>query len=138
MTCKELFQALLDGRHVKNEYWDNQHYLYMDKNGNLIEHFYGEKKVVNLGCIDLRNDWITSMDSILEDDEKETINNIIYFCRNKIKYVFKMKLDDDYECIKIVPIEDLGYNTYSPIFPKNTKFIGMDLNKKYLLNELGL
>lgn len=138
MICKELLQALLDGNKIRNDYWDNQHYLYIDEKGNLIEHFYGEKKVVILDCIDLRNDWIVIQRDILSSSEKETIDNITHTLRNYIMYVAKYTLDDEYEYIKTIMKKNEKYILYSPIFPKGTAYKGMELNKKYTLKELGL
>ena len=87
---------------------------------------------------------------ILDDVEKEYLGNIIKPFRNRILYIAKsetVKTYDNpnpkiYECIYIMYRDSskkknpfyMGF----PCFEKGTMYKGMELDKKYTLEELGL
>ena len=72
---------------------------------------------------------------ILDEKEKEYLNNIIKPFRNRVTYIGKRKWQDS-EYIKIGIINNI--NISLPFFTKSTMYKGMESDKKYTLSELGL
>ena len=75
-------------------------------------------------------------EDILSDKEKEYLSAVIKPFRDKVKYIKKYADESDYEYIVIafVNYERLMF----PSFKKRTMYVGMEKNKKYTLEELGL
>lgn len=76
---------------------------------------------------------------ILTKQEKEYLSNVIKPFRNKIESIAKY-IDEDGEYISIT-YKDLNGGTFSMAFPSyddGTMYKGMELNKIYTLEELGL
>ena len=88
--------------------------------------------------------------SILDREEKEYLSNIIKPFRNRILYIAKsetVKTYDNpnpkiYECIYIMYKDSTKkqnpYYMGFPHFEKGTMYKGMELDKEYTLEELGL
>ena len=75
--------------------------------------------------------------SILTDEEKEYLSYVIKPFRNRIKCFYKWTCDDcNYEQI-MAPCIDYSHLDF-PSFEKNTMYKGMEPNKKYTLDDLGL
>ena len=75
--------------------------------------------------------------SILTDEEKEYLSYVIKPFRNRIKYFYKWACADyDTEIIMAV-CKDHSYLGFPP-FKKNAMYKGMEPNKKYTLDDLGL
>ena len=75
---------------------------------------------------------------ILDEAEKRYLSNVIKPFRNKIKYI--AKYIDDREYISII-YKDLHNRTFSMAFPSyddGTMYKGMELDKQYSLEDLGL
>lgn len=85
-------------------------------------------------------DWFTVHDielvkEVLDEKEKEYLNNVIKPFRNRAIYIVKEKcLDNEY--IKIGIADDVNINL--PYFKKDKMYKGMESHKKYTLSELGL
>lgn len=78
-----------------------------------------------------------SKPEILDDVEKRYLNNVIRPFRDKVKYIkkyFSRTVGKEYLQVKIE--EDRPMNL--PYFELNTMYIGMEQNKGYSLEELGL
>lgn len=75
-------------------------------------------------------------EDILSDKEKEYLSAVINPFRDKVKYIKKYADENSYEYIVIafVNYERLVF----PSFKKSTMYEGMEANKKYTLEELGL
>ena len=71
---------------------------------------------------------------ILTKEEKEYLEAVIRPFRKKILYIRKRSRDDEY-IVFVLPNEDCGV---LPYFTKNTMYKGMELEKEYTLEELGL
>ena len=72
---------------------------------------------------------------ILDDIEKEYLGAVIKPFKNSIKHIVKYKINKKKEYIEI----RLGCEVISfPMFDKGTMYKGMELNKNYSLDELGL
>ena len=74
--------------------------------------------------------------SILSDKEKEYLSAVIKPFRDKVKYIKKHTDESSYEYIVIafVNYERLLF----PSFKKSTMYAGMEKDKNYTLEELGL
>ena len=97
------------------------------------------------GCHNKCLEWMYTeyKEKILNDDEKDIIKSMIYFLQKigcTVNYVIK---DVNKNCIAyfIIDYENnaVGYSEMmsSPYFKKD-KFNGMEIGKKYTLEELGL
>lgn len=74
---------------------------------------------------------------ILDDVEKKYLSAVIKPFRSRVKYIRKCISHDEFEQrIQIVFYN--GYFTYLPYFKANTMYKGMELDKEYTLEELGL
>ena len=75
---------------------------------------------------------------ILDNTEKRYLSNVIRPFRDKVKNIIKIKSialkDKEYIIIRIIN----GNNIPLPYFDKNTMYKGMELEKTYTLEELGL
>ena len=85
------------------------------------------KKLPNnfTGTLEIKNGYIV---------EKEYLSNVIKPCRHKIEYIIKTgSYSEEYISISL-PHEDVDL----PCFEKGTMYKGMEANKEYTLEELGL
>ena len=72
---------------------------------------------------------------ILDDKEKEYLSNVIKPFRDKVEYIIKFDcLPEEYICIWVPEHE----TTDLPCFKRGTMYKGMEIEKKYTLEELGL
>ena len=88
-------------------------------------------------CIECRKEnieWLLSEAQILDDAEKEYLKAVIKPFRDKVKCILKCSNSGEWIAIKI--IDDARINF--PYFEKGTMYQGMELNRKYSLEELGL
>lgn len=73
---------------------------------------------------------------ILDKEEKEWLETFLRPFRNKVQYITKYKTEDkngEFVYVK------LAYDcVWLPYFEENTMYKGMEVNKKYTLEELGL
>ena len=75
--------------------------------------------------------------SVLTDEEKEYLSYVIKPFRDRIKYFYKWTCADcNYEQI-MAACTDYSNFTF-PTFKKNSMYKGIEPNKKYTLNDLGL
>lgn len=85
---------------------------------------------------------ISEKPQILDEIEKEYLSAVIKPFRNRVKYILKERLlIRKYECITInisSIISDISANITFPFFNQNTMYKGMEVNRKYTLEELGL
>lgn len=92
------------------------------------------KKLPNdyTGTIEVENGYIVE-NEILDEEEKEYLSAVIRPFKDRIEFISKSRMFDDYICI--------GLNDEAislPYFKKGTMYKGMELYKKYTLKELGL
>lgn len=92
------------------------------------------KKLPNdyTGTIEVENGYILEKE-ILDEEEKEYLSAVIRPFKDRIEFIAKRRMFDDYICI--------GLNDEAislPYFKKGTMYKGMEADKKYTLKELGL
>lgn len=92
------------------------------------------KKLPNnyTGTIEVENGYIVEKE-ILDEKEKEYLSAVIRPFKDRIKFIAKRKMFDDYICICL---NDEAISL--PYFKKGTMYKGMELYKEYTLKELGL
>ena len=74
---------------------------------------------------------------VLTDEEKEYLSYVIKPFRNRIKCFYKWTCADCDTEIIMAPCTDYSHLDF-PAFEKNTMYKGMEPNKKYTLDDLGL
>ena len=73
---------------------------------------------------------------LLKEKEHSYLSSIIKPFRNKVTYIGKFTKGEDENYIEIGIYEDLDIGL--PVFPSNQMYLGMQEDKKYTLEELGL
>lgn len=94
------------------------------------------KKLPNnfTGTIEVKNGYIVEKE-ILDDKEKEYLSNVIKPFRDKVEYIVKFGcLPEEYISICLPKCEVIDL----PCFKKGTMYKGMEIDKEYTLEELGL
>ena len=80
---------------------------------------------------------------ILDEAEKKYLSNVIKPFRGKVKYIVKRNENESeykseyFESIRVV-FEGSYWTLFFPYFEKGTMYKGMELDKEYTLEELGL
>lgn len=76
---------------------------------------------------------------ILDEAEKRYLSNLIKPFRSKVKYIVKRNENKskNFENIRVV-FKGLYQTLYFPNFEKGTMYKGMELDKEYTLEDLGL
>lgn len=85
-------------------------------------------------CIGTNGIYIQYKQEILDEIEKEYLRAVIRPFRNRVNYIEKCGCHES-EFIEIVVNEEV---IELPFFKKNTMYKGMEQNKEYTLEELGL
>lgn len=101
--------------------------------------------ILNKFTLDIMNrcECITICDEILDDKEKEYLKAFIKPFRNRVKTIERIK-NKEWELIRVFykDYDDTSDNVRSfislPMFEAGTMYRGMELNKEYTLEELGL
>lgn len=71
---------------------------------------------------------------ILDDKEKEYLSYVIRPFRDRVKYIKKMLGNDFFIKINLTNYEEIDF----PYLKKDTMYKGMEIDKEYTLEELGL
>ena len=82
-------------------------------------------------------EWLLSEAQILNDAEKRYLACVIKPFRDKVKYMLKNSLNEEFISIVLEDKERREYFNF-PYFKKGTMYKGMEANKRYTLEELGL
>jgi hypothetical protein len=93
-------------------------------------------------CTECKRDaleWLLSecKEQVLDDVEKKYLSTVIKPFREKIECIFKAKLPNLDEYYIIVGLKDNDSLRF-PCFKGNTMYKGMEVDKEYELEELGL
>lgn len=118
-----------------------------EKNWLSIECAIGNVRGVHLPCNQNCNEcellsliWLSkeAEEPILDDAEKKYLSAVIKPFRNKVEYIakFKSACSENEQYIHILFYE--GHYLSFPYFKANSMYKGMELNKAYTLQELGL
>ena len=95
------------------------------------------------GCRERFIKWLLeeAKEPVLDDLEKKYLSEVIKPFRKRIVTVYKHRLNNDFEyiAIRVKSLkEDEEENMCFPAFKIGTMYKGMELDKKYSLEELGL
>ena len=106
-------------------YWSEEQYRWQSIDSWLTEILSGKIKIIKK--------------PILDDDEREYLSNVIKPFRDKVISIYKLDTEN-YECIVIKYRNISGYTMTMcfPDFKKGTMYKGMEAEKGYSLNDLGL
>ena len=94
------------------------------------------KKLPNnfTGTIEVENGYIVEKE-ILDDKERKYLSNVIKPFRDKVEYIIKFDLlPEEYISICLPKHERIDL----PCFKRGTMYKGMEIEKEYTLEELGL
>ena len=94
-------------------------------------------------CVECRKEnieWLLSEHQILDEAEKEYLSSVIKPFRKFVVYIEKIKYIDGWEKIIFYSLNLKSWEcmTNLPPFQSGTRFEGMELNKQYRLEKLGL
>ena len=141
MTFEEALQAIKEGKKVRNKGWSSSVYLkkYFDRVVNQ------DGKTMNLTITSmLSDDWEEYKEPVLDEKEKEYLSAVIKPFRDRVIYIKKIDVYlgcnkyDEYILGELGNKDDVVDTFALPYFPKGTMYNGMETNKKYTLEELGL
>ena len=139
MTIVEAVKALAEGKKIRRNDWSKGDYVTLKDN-----------KVVSQSglssgvCIeDFSADWWEEYKKpILDEKEKEYLSAVIKPFRDQVIYIKKIDMylgcnNGEYIFGELGNKDDV--DTFAlPYFPKGNMYKGMETNKKYTLEELGL
>lgn len=95
-----------------------------------------------VACIKGASKWLNSecKELILTKEEKEYLSSVIKPFRKFVVYIEKIKYIDGWERITFYSLNLKSWEcvTNLPPFQSGTRFEGMELNKQYRLEKLGL
>ena len=142
MTIVEAVKALAEGKKIRRNNWIKDDYITLIDN-KVVSHNGWSSGL----CIEDFSDncWEEYKEPILDEEEKKYLSAVIKPFRDRVIYVKKIYMNfgykKDYEYI----FGELGCNEYDvvdtfalPYFFKGNMYKGMETNKKYTLEELGL
>ena len=91
-------------------------------------------------CFECRKEnmqWLLAEAEILDDAEKRYLKGVIRPFRDKVKYMLKNSLNEEFISIVLEDKERREYFNF-PYFKTGTMYKEMKSNKRYTLEELGL
>ena len=93
----------------------------------------------NCGGYEETKKWLNSeyKEPILTEEEKAYLSAVIKPFRAKVKYMFKNSSNEEFISIVLEDKERREYFNF-PYFKTGTMYKGMESNKRYTLEELGL
>lgn len=113
------------------------HKVHFSNNGKTIKEY---EKIKNIKVIKVERTTINVIyetKEILDDVEKEYLSNVIIPFRDRVEFIRKQTDSRGIrEYLEIIMKKERS--TYLPYFKPNTMYKGMELNKEYTLEELGL
>lgn len=113
------------------------HILYVDGyDGESIKSFEKDDGKVLKVERQVNYETIYEYKEILDKEEKEYLRNVIKPFRNKVSYIARCStFESDQQYISIKLSDDI---ICLPYFKKDTMYKGMEVERKYTLEELGL
>lgn len=141
MTIVEAVKALTEGKKIRRNDWEKDHYITLVDNQVVSQNGWSSGLCID----DFSADWWEEYkEDILDEKEKEYLSAVIKPFRDRVEYIKKTEAYNvDYGCGEKISIElrdKDGIRDYLslPWFAKDTMYKGMGLGKRYVLKELGL
>lgn len=147
MNYIEALTAMSEGKKVTNHYMPDDGYVCFDESGQLASNYSFNPKDYCCAIEFLKEDcWEIYNEPIINDTEFDVLFNTLLWYKKSIQFVEKRHWgktpNGDYECLCIHTIDEddvfAEADTYLPPFKAGTMYKGMELNKEYTLEELGL
>lgn len=91
-------------------------------------------------CQQGRKEWMNRESEILDEAEKKYLSAVIEPWWDQVECIRKLESYEGMEMISIVTESSIKIRTYVdlPPFAKNTMYQGLEVNKEYTLEDLGL
>lgn len=131
MTELEAFKAMIDGKKVTSDKMKDDA-LFFNKESRLV---YFNTNVGKALPIFIKQDYKIVKEPILDKEEREYLKAVIRPFRKRIDYISKASsANQEYILLGIKNDDNCGL----PNFPNGSMYKGMELDKKYTIEELGL
>ena len=141
MNLVKALNLLNEGKKIRRKDWELSKYIYLNKDKNIVNNL-GQEVLFTIDFDDIKNKhWEEYNEDILNEEEKPYLENILKPYKDRVDFVMKECIGDYYERIVIcVSVKNKSFKNYIafPYFNKGTIYKGMEIDKKYTVNELGL
>lgn len=143
MTFEEMLKALMNGKKIRKKAWDMGIYRMLGDGKYIIDQEGNESAILIDGSFDA-DVWEEYKEDILDEKEKEYLSAVIKPFRDRVEYIKKIDMYSGWTKEVEYIFGDLGNKDDAvdafllPYFPKGTMYKGMETDKKYTLEELGL
>ena len=145
MVLMEAMKALSEGKKIRRNTWDEQEYIRLNKDGQLIDEL-GDPVEIFFDSDDMKEDnWKLANKPILNYSEKDYLENLIRPFRKRFERILisKEAFNDNFVLTIYFRHNDKENPEYSVItLPSFTKqdclYVGMKEEKLYTREELGL
>ena len=141
MTIVEAVKALAEGKKIRRNIWEKGRYITLIDNQVVSQNGWPSGLCID----DFSADWWEEYkESILDEKEKEYLSAVIKPFRDRVIYIKKIDMYlgcnkyDAYILGELGNKDDVVDTFALPYFPKGNMYKGMETNKKYTLEELGL
>ena len=141
MTIVEAVKALTEGKKIRRNDWEKGYYITLIDNQVVSQNGWSSGLCID----DFSADWWEEYkEDILDEEEKKYLSSVIKPFREKVKYIKKVDTcwgcNRNYEYLsgEVCNKDDVVDTFALPYFPKGSMYKGMETNKKYTLEELGL
>lgn len=141
MTIVEAVKALTEGKKIRRNDWEKGHYIILEDNQVVSERGW----VSGLCIDDFSADWWEEYkEPVLNEKEKKYLSAVIKPFRDQVIYIKKIDMylgcnkDAEYIFGELGNKDDVVDAFSLPYFPEGSMYKGMETDKKYTLEELGL
>ena len=141
MTIVEAVKALTEGKKIRRKDWEKSYYITLIDNQVVSQSGWSSGLCIEDFSADC---WEEYKEPVLDEKEKEYLSTVIKPFRDRVIYIKKidMYLGCEENCEYIfgeLDNKDYVVDAFTlPYFPKGSMYKGMETDKKYTLEELGL
>ena len=141
MTIVEAVKALAEGKKIRRNDWEEDDYITLIDNKVVSQSGWSSGLCIEDFSADC---WEEYKEPVLDEKEKEYLSAVIKPFRDRVIYIKKIDMylgcNKDAEYIfGELDNENNVVDAFSlPYFPEGTMYKGMETDKKYTLEELGL
>lgn len=141
MTIVEAVKALTEGKKIRRNDWEKDHYITLVDNQVVSQNGWSSGLCID----DFSADWWEEYkEDILDEEEKKYLSAVIKPFRDRVIYIKKIDMylgcnkNGEYIFGELGNENDVVDAFSLPYFPEGTMYKGMETDKKYTLEELGL
>ena len=141
MTIVKAVKALAEGKKIRRNDWKKGDYITLIDNQVVSQNGWSSGLCIE----DFSADWWEEYkEPVLDEEEKKYLSAVIKPFRDRVIYIKKLDVYlgcnkyDEYILGELGNKDDVIDTFALPYFPKGTMYKGMETNKKYTLEELGL